>query len=114
MTESPAIHEPMSLEHEKHLQGVLNDLIKDVSLKYRRGQAEHGGALWRRPVWKDAWDEILDLAVYMHTLRLQLSVIAELALQGAADSSVAASQSRENCRQILAVLQGFPSAQDKK
>jgi len=50
----------------------------------------------------------------MHTMRLQLGVIAELALQGAADSSVAASQSRENCRQILAVLQGFPSAQDKK
>ena len=114
MTESPAIHEPMSPEHEKHLHGVLNDLIKDVSAKYRRGQAEHGGALWRRPVWKDAWDEILDLCVYQHTLRLQLGVIADLALQGAADDSLAASQSRENCRQILAVLQGFPSAQDKK
>ena len=114
MTESPAIHEPMSPEHEKHLQGVLNDLIKDVDLKYRRGQAEHSGAIWRRPVWKDAWDEILDLAVYMHTMRLQLGVIADLALQGASDESLAASQSRENCRQILAVLQGFPSAQDKK
>jgi hypothetical protein len=104
----------MGPEHEKHLQGVLNDLIKDVDLKYRRGQEEHGGAIWRRPVWKDAWDEILDLTVYMHTMRLQLGVIAELALQGAADDSLAASQSRENCRQILAVLQGFPSAQDKK
>ena len=114
MTESPAIHKPMSEEHEKHLAGILVDLTRDVSKKYRKGQEEHGGALWRRPVWKDAWDEVLDLCTYVHTLRLQLSVIAELALQGAADSSVAASQSRENCRQILAVLQGFPSAHDKK
>jgi hypothetical protein len=45
---------------------------------------------------------------------MQLSVIAELALMGAADESVVAAQSRESCRQILAVLQGFPSAQDKK
>jgi hypothetical protein len=114
MTESPALHKPMSEEHEKHLAGIINDLIRDVSKKYRKGQEEHGGALWRRPVWKDAWDEVLDLCTYVHTLRLQLSVIAELALQGAADSTVAACQSRENCRQILAVLQGFPSAHDKK
>lgn len=114
MTESPPIHSPMSEEHEKHLAGILVDLTRDVSKKYRKGQEEHGGALWRRPVWKDAWDEVLDLCTYVHTLRLQLSVIAELALQGAADDSLAASQSRENCRQILAVLQGFPSAQDKK
>ena len=114
MTESPAIHSPMSEEHEKHLKSVLNDLIKDVGLKYRRGQAEHGGEVWRRPVWKDAWDEILDLNVYMHVLRLQLSVIAELALEGAADESLAAAHSRTCCGQILAILQGFPSAQDKK
>ena len=114
MIEATAIHSPMSEEHEKHLAGIINDLARDVSKKYRKGQEEHGGALWRRPVWKDAWYEILDLSVYMHTMRLQLSVIAELALQGASDESLAASQSRENCRQILAVLQGFPSAQDKK
>jgi hypothetical protein len=41
-------------------------------------------------------------------------VIADLALRGAADESVAASDSREACRQILAVLEGFPSAADKK
>ena len=106
--------EPMSPEHEKHLAGILADLVKDVSAKYRKGQDEHGGALWRRPVWKDTWDEVLDLCTYVHTLRLQLSVIADLALQGAADESVAASDSRESCRQILAVLHGFPSAADKK
>ena len=104
----------MSPEHEKHLAGILSDLVKDVDAKYRKGQEEHGGALWRRPVWKDAWDEVLDLCTYVHTLKMQLSVIAELALMGAADESVVAAQSRESCRQILAVLQGFPSAEDKK
>jgi hypothetical protein len=104
----------MSAEHERHLSGILSDLVKDVSAKYRKGQAQHGGALWRRPVWRDAWDEVLDLCTYVHTLKLQLSVIADLALRGAADESVAASDSREACRQILAVLEGFPSAADKK
>jgi hypothetical protein len=104
----------MSPEHEKHLASILSDLVKDVDAKYRKGQDQHGGALWRRPVWKDAWDEILDLCTYHHTLRMQLSVIADLALLGASDESVAASSSRESCRQILAVLEGFPSAVDKK
>jgi len=104
----------MTPEHEKHLAGIIRDLTTDVDAKYRAGQDQHGGALWRRPVWKDAWDEVLDLCTYVHTLKMQLSVIAELALMGAADESVVAAQSRESCRQILAVLQGFPSAQDKK
>jgi hypothetical protein len=104
----------MSPEHEKHLQGILTDLVRDVSAKYRAGQEQHGGALWRRPVWKDAWDEILDLCTYVHTLKMQLSVIGDLALRGASDETVAAAQSRESCRQILAVLEGFPSAQDKQ
>jgi hypothetical protein len=94
--------EPMSPEHEKHLAGILSDLVKDVSAKYRKGQAQHGGALWRRPVWRDAWDEVLDLCTYVHTLQAAaFSVIADLALRGAADESVAASDSRESCRQIL-------------
>ena len=38
MTESPAIHSPMSEEHEKHLAGIINDLARDVSKKYRKGQ----------------------------------------------------------------------------
>ena len=104
----------MSPEHEKHLNGILADLVRDVSAKYRAGQEQHGGALWRRPVWKDAWDEVLDLCTYMHTLKLQLGVIADMALQGAADESVAAATSREACRQILAVLHGLPGAEDKK
>jgi len=45
---------------------------------------------------------------------MQLSVIGDLALRGASDETVAAAQSRESCRQILAVLEGFPSAEDKQ
>jgi hypothetical protein len=111
LTMSPEV---MSPEHRKHLATIINDLTNDVSAKYVKGQLEHGGALWRRPVWKDAWDEVLDLCTYMHTLKLQLGVIADMALQGAADDSVAAATSREACRQILAVLHGLPGSEDKK
>jgi hypothetical protein len=104
----------MGPEHEKHLAGIVRDLTRDLDAKYRKGQELHSGALWRRPVWKDAWEEVLDLCAYMHTLKMQLGVIAEIALQGAADESVAAATSREACRQILAVLHGVPGAEDKK
>jgi hypothetical protein len=41
-------------------------------------------------------------------------VIADLALKGAEDTSVAAADSRAACVKILQVLQGLPGYEDKK
>jgi len=104
----------MSPEHELHLQAMLETFTKDFSAKYRRGQQEHGGALWLRPCWSDAMQEVVDLVAYVYTHRIQLGAIADLALAGASDESLAASLARENCRKILHILQGMPSGFDKR
>ena len=105
---------PMSKEHELHLASIMEAFIKDFSKKYRKGQAEHGGALWLRPCWSDAISEVLDLVSYVYTHKVQLSVIADLALKGAEDKTVAAADARESCVRILQVLQGLPGYEDKK
>ncbi|NDB96004.1 MAG: hypothetical protein EBZ78_07575 [Verrucomicrobia bacterium] len=111
---TPGVIPPMSKEHELHLASIMEAFIKDFSKKYRKGQQEHGGALWLRPCWSDAISEVLDLVSYVYTHKVQLAVIADLALKGAEDSSVAAADSRAACVKILQVLQGMPGYEDKK
>lgn len=111
---TPGVTPPMSKEHELHLQAVLEAFVKDASRKYRRGQAEHGGALWMRPCWSDLLSEIQDLVFYAYTHKIQLATIADLALAGAADDSVAAAKSRDACVKILRILQGIPGYEDKR
>jgi len=104
----------MSKEHELHLQSILEAFVKDFSKKYRKGQEEHGGALWMRPCWSDVISEVLDLVSYVYTHKVQLAVIADLAIKGAEDTSVAAADSRAACVKILQVLQGLPGYEDKR
>jgi len=111
---TPSVTPPMSKGHELHLQAVLEAFVKDASRKYRKGQEEHGGALWMRPCWSDLLQEVVDLVFYSYTHKIQLATIADLALAGAADDSVAAAKSRESCVKILRILQGIPGYEDKK
>jgi hypothetical protein len=60
--------------HEEHLQRVIDGFSRDVRAKYEKGQQEHGGNLWQKPGMVDhAIEEVLDLAVYLYTLREQLA-----------------------------------------
>jgi hypothetical protein len=111
---SAPVTPPMSKEHELHLQSILEVFVRDFSKKYRKGQEEHGGALWLRPCWSDAISEVLDLVSYVYTHKIQLAAIADIALKGAEDSSVAAADSRTACVKILQILQGLPGYEDKK
>ena len=104
----------MSKEHELHLKSILEVFVRDFSKKYRKGQQEHGGALWLRPCWADAISEVLDLVAYVYSHKVQLSVIGDLAMKGASDKSVAAADARESCVRILQILQGMPGYEDKR
>jgi len=55
--------------HEQDLAGWFTGLM---SSKYRAGQEEHGGRLWRKPMVNHMIEEIVDLAVYMGTHRVQM------------------------------------------
>ena len=110
---SAHIPAPMSKEHELHLASIKDAFLRDFDRKYRKGQEEHGGALWLRPCWADALAEIQDLVAYLYTHKVQLAVIADLALKGADDKTVAAADARESCVRILQILQGLPGYEDK-
>lgn len=62
----------MDAPHEAHLKRIVDRVSADISAKYRKGQAEHGGNLWLKGGMLDyAIEEVLDLAVYLYTLKEQ-------------------------------------------
>lgn len=110
MNEPSALSQGMTEAHEIHLQGIQAEIIRSLEVKYRKGQAEHGGSLWSKGTihnWKNSWDEATDLVTYLFTLRQHLTILLNLAKEGMEDDSVAAVSSRENCKIIYNILTGL-------
>lgn len=63
----------------EHFKEIADWFRAKGSLKYAKGQEEHGGRLWRKNVIHMLGDEILDLPTYYYVLLHQHeSAIAEL------------------------------------
>ena len=63
----------MDAEHEAHLLRIKKQFLIKVDAKYRKGNDEHGGYLPEKSGLIDmALDEIIDLYVYMVTLKEQV------------------------------------------
>jgi len=63
----------MTDQQEQHLANIKEDFEKEIDTKYRAGQKEHGGNLWRKKGLIDmALDEVLDQYVYLITLKGQI------------------------------------------
>ena len=63
----------MNDEQEAHLAGIKTGFCVAVDAKYRRGQHEHGGNLWKKPgMLPMLTEETLDFVVYARTLEQQL------------------------------------------
>jgi hypothetical protein len=59
-------------EQDAHLDSLVEQVSADIRAKYEAGQQEHGGNLWEKPgMLEAAIAEVLDLAVYLYTLRSQ-------------------------------------------
>ena len=71
----------MTKEQQAHLNEITSTLTKRVKAKYERGQIEHGGNLWERPVFRDLIDETTDLNTYVGTLERQLREMHEVVWQ---------------------------------
>ena len=62
----------MTSDQQAHLNGLVAQIDADIRAKYEAGQQEHGGNLWEKPgMLEAAIAEVLDLAVYLYTLREQ-------------------------------------------
>lgn len=82
MTIRAAEHFTMTPAREAHLQRILEQLVQRTSAKYRAGQAEHGGDLAEKAnLLDEALSEVIDLAIYLLTLREQLASIGAVMTQ---------------------------------
>lgn len=62
----------MTADQESHLLAIKRTFLEDVDAKYRAGQAEHGGDLWKKTgVLEMLMDECVDFYVYAYVLREQ-------------------------------------------
>lgn len=63
----------MTQEQENHLQNIKTAFLKAVDIKYRHGQEEHGGNLWKKKGLIDmAIEEAVDQVIYLLTLKKQI------------------------------------------
>lgn len=66
----------MTRNHEAHLDKLKKACLTLMDSKYRKGQKEHGGDLWRMPL-EDLLDnailEAVDQVVYLLTARERLN-----------------------------------------
>lgn len=74
----------MSPEQEIHVSQVLQRTVEHIDEKYRKGQQEHGGNLWKKGILRligpQIRDEAADQVVYADVLMEQLSEIREICL----------------------------------
>lgn len=61
-----------------HAETILSEFRTDAIDKYLTGQREHGGRLHRKPVLNMLYQEVLDLPIYLLTLREQLTEVQRL------------------------------------
>ena len=67
----------MTPEHEQHLADIKTWVTAALDAKYRKGQDEHGGTIWHKQgMLAHAEEEVLDLLVYLRTLRQQIDRLA--------------------------------------
>lgn len=90
---------------EGHIAGIIERAAWALREKYLRGQDEHGGQLWRQPCLERAYEEVLDLMIYLDVVREHIRAIeerAESALAGGASP-------RDALRDILSIIKGDES-----
>ena len=68
-----------------------------MDAKYRAGQEEHGGFLFRKKMLPNVMDEVLDLAVYVLTLEEQLEEVKNLCVA----KDIKPAEALEKIRRIL-------------
>lgn len=63
----------MTYEQELHLEHIKHSFCELADSKYRQGQAEHGGDLWKKKGLIDqAIAEAIDQVEYLITLKQQI------------------------------------------
>lgn len=72
----------MTGTQEAHLRRIKERCGALLDAKYRAGQREHGGNLWKKPMVGRIIEESLDLVVYSLTLEQQLEEVRGVCCAG--------------------------------
>jgi hypothetical protein len=63
----------MNKENELNLMSIIEQAIDRIDRKYRKGDEQHGGKLWKKKgIIEMAIDEAIDQVVYLITLKQQI------------------------------------------
>lgn len=76
MTNKDPDYYNMTPAREAHLRDIKYRVLQSVDAKYRAGQAEHGNDLFAKfddkQLLQEIENELIDLIVYVYTLRAQI------------------------------------------
>jgi NTP pyrophosphatase (non-canonical NTP hydrolase) len=61
-----------------HAEAIAEITAASLKRKYRAGQEEHGGDLWKKSLRGEIESELLDLICYWQTMDTQLEVIRKM------------------------------------
>lgn len=107
----------MTYEQEKHLSDIIVRFSRETDAKYRKGQAEHGGNLVKKPgIVKMLREEALDTVTYTDVLREQLGTVAAVlgravqSIKDEAEFSVTEDLVRRARNMVEALLDETPEA----
>jgi hypothetical protein len=74
-----------------HALGICNWFTKHLWTKYTAGQREHGGEIWTKGgMLLESQNEVIDLSVYLYTLREQLQLVEEWLEHGKTENALIA------------------------
>lgn len=90
----------MTVAQEKHLKRLKERFAALLDAKYRAGQSEHGGNLWRKRMLPNIVEETLDLAAYTLTMEQQVEEIKDVCVCAEKGETTA----REALRKIKRIL----------
>ena len=57
----------LSKAQQKHLDRIVKSTVKRMRSKYLAGAKQHGGDIWDLDCLEQAFDEVIDLMVYLQT-----------------------------------------------
>lgn len=87
----------MTTSQEAHLARVKERFTQLVDAKYRAGQEENGGYLWRKKMLPNVLEEVVDQVCYVLTLEEQLEEVKNLCVA----KDIKPAEALEKIRRIL-------------
>ena len=89
--------ESMTPMREKHLERIKERASQLMDAKYRAGQGEHDGNLWRKKMLGNLIEETLDMMGYVLTLEEQVEEVKNLCVT----KDISPAEALERIRRIL-------------